>query len=369
MHLETIELGTSVESRAASNQQVAEIPIDGDPIAISVDDAADEFDGLNVVIPVVFAALVWVSIAMIYPNRAYLSLIALIPAILWFSVLFVVKKVCRQTTVRHLPNWVTVFGNFGVGIFLSIIAFSLQLLLLFMICVFAYSFLQEVWDGSIHGFADSWQTFAIGKDADLLLTNVILSIVSSVSVFAVLSEMIKFFIIESIQSITRIRFEKYIWCIVAGMIGFASAEAMSYAMISGDLLYSIIQITFVFPLHILTGVCIGVESVISPGEYSRMLGIPILIQAVHRLQAYLLKLLIPNFYITLSIYCSFTLILIIGLGIYARLQFKKIPANHWIEPERERRMRVFGNGRLQVRLVSEDECVDVSSLTTAAPAA
>eukprot|EP00475_Leptophrys_vorax_P038910 TRINITY_DN694_c0_g2_i2.p2 TRINITY_DN694_c0_g2~~TRINITY_DN694_c0_g2_i2.p2 ORF type:complete len:247 (+),score=67.75 TRINITY_DN694_c0_g2_i2:1108-1848(+) len=167
-----------------------------------LDAGEDALEGLNIVVPLVFGAVIWFSIALMYPERGLLSLLAIIPTAIFIS--WVVWKRSKLNPAvpsqAWLPRWTSVLGNIGVGMFLEVIVLSIELLLLFVICVLGYSVAYTgVWDNSIHGFVDTWQEFSFFPPYfSLLPINVVLSVICSFGMFALFSEIIKYFIAQSL---------------------------------------------------------------------------------------------------------------------------------------------------------------------------
>eukprot|EP00475_Leptophrys_vorax_P038909 TRINITY_DN694_c0_g2_i1.p1 TRINITY_DN694_c0_g2~~TRINITY_DN694_c0_g2_i1.p1 ORF type:complete len:359 (+),score=96.21 TRINITY_DN694_c0_g2_i1:1108-2184(+) len=340
-----------------------------------LDAGEDALEGLNIVVPLVFGAVIWFSIALMYPERGLLSLLAIIPTAIFIS--WVVWKRSKLNPAvpsqAWLPRWTSVLGNIGVGMFLEVIVLSIELLLLFVICVLGYSVAYTgVWDNSIHGFVDTWQEFSFFPPYfSLLPINVVLSVICSFGMFALFSEIIKYFIAQSLITFSRLPFKKFVTCTVAGVLGMCFIEAMAYIMISGEVLYALLQIGLVAPLHILTGIGIAIECALRTKSTFKTLAVPIMIHGAHRLQAYLVQLFIPDVILKITIYSGITLFLLMSYGSYVYLRSLKVPSNHWVEPEGlDQNLLDLQYGRFRMSAVhGQEESVDVSQLPCAAAAA
>jgi hypothetical protein len=342
-----------------------------------LDAGEDVLDGLNIAVPLIFGGVIWFSIALMYPTRGLLSLLALAPTALFFVwVVFKKKQVLPAVSATQqpwFPRWSSLLGNIGVGMFLEVIVLSVELLLLFVICVLGYSVtFVGVWDNAIHGFADSWQEYSFFPPFfSLLPVNIILSIICSFGMFALFSEMVKYFIAQSLITFSRLPFKKFLLCTVAGVFGMSCIEAMAYIMISGEVMYSVLQVTLVTALHVLTGMGIAIDCAKRVKTWKTLI-IPIMIHGAHRLQAYMVQLLLDDLFTKATAYCAITMFLIISYGAYVYLRLRKLPSDFWVEPESVDQSLLdlqYGRFRMSAIQAVQEDSIDASQMPCAAAAA
>jgi len=284
------------------------------------DDDFSALDKLNVIIPVGFGLLLWVSVGLLYPLRGLLSLLTGIP-LFTFIVLRIIKQ-CFYPSLQS-QSWGKIMTWFGIGLFTQVVVLSLQLLMLFAISVIAYGvILNGAWDSQIHGYGDMWQY------GDSFFTiNVFLSVIASFTVFAPFTELAKYFLAKSIPSSESVlTISKYLeLCLLSG-IGLGAMEALVFILIVGELRYALLQVFICSPLHILTMCAISMACA-KHESASKTLLVPIFVQACQHLQAYIVVLTVEDEGLALSLYLGISLFLIICYGIYAYVfQFK--PLSH-----------------------------------------